>query len=69
MHSPKIRQPHHNFTEAVRHPEPASNLERYGGAEEAEDPPKQNSCTILSVCVYVCVCGADVWTKSDSVQT
>lgn len=35
---PKIRQSHHNFTGAVRHLGPASNLERYREAEEAEGP-------------------------------
>lgn len=54
---PKIRLPHHNFTEAVRHPEPASNLERYVEQRRLRPPSqKQNKCRILSVCMYVCVC-------------
>lgn len=67
---PKIRMPHHNFTEAVRHPEPAYNLERYVEQRRLRPPSqKQNKRRILSVCTYVCVCVCDVWAKSDSVQT
>ncbi len=62
---PKIRQPHHNFTEAVRHPEPASNLERYGEQRRQRalirTSQKQNICMILSVCMCVCVCVSDVY--------
>lgn len=56
----KIRRPHHNFSEAVRHPGPASNLERYGEQRRQRAPmcssQKQNRCRILSVCVRAYVC-------------
>lgn len=55
---PKIRQPHHNFTEAVRHPEPASNLRRYGEQRRQRAPhmhsPKTKQMQDIK-CVYVCV--------------
>lgn len=75
---PKIRQTHHNFTEAVRHPEPASNLERYGEQRRQRAPvctsQKQNRCRILSMCVSLslCVCVCEVCTltkRGDSVVT
>lgn len=66
---PKIRQPHHNFTEAVRHPEPASNLERYGEQKWLRAPsPKTKQMQDIK-CVCVCVCQMYTWAKSDSVQT
>lgn len=55
---PKIRHPHRNFTEALRHPEPASNLEGYGarGGTGASYALSKNKEMQFNKCVCVCVC-------------